>query len=226
MAPGAALTRRALNRATLARQGLLDPFGDIRPDWTVRRVGSLQAQHPDWPPVALAARSADRPSADLRASLEERTVVRSSLMRNTIHVVAADDVWPMFTVCQPLRLDQWRLIMKADPIDSPLGRRMADAHAVALSALAEGPRSSLELDRLMSAQVGPEATAVTRPSWRQPDVRIVARASWRHFAAFVPLVHVPHEREGYGRSLYAVAETWLGQTRPAIDIGAADFQRQ
>jgi hypothetical protein len=221
MAPSAALTRRALNRATLARQGLLDPFGDTRPDRIVRGVGSLQAQHPDWPPVALAARAGDRTSADLSAALKERTVVRSSLMRNTIHVVTADDMWPMFTVCQPLRLDQWRLIMKADPVDSPLGRRMADAHAVALSALAERPRTSLELDRLMSAQVGPEATAVTRPAWRQPDVRIVARAAWRHFAAFVPLVHVPHEREGYGRSLYAVAETWLGQTRPAVDIAAA-----
>ena len=221
MAPEAALTRRALNRATLARQGLLEPLGRIPTVDAVRRAGSLQAQHPEWPPVALAARAVRRTTADLIGALQRRTVVRSSLMRNTIHVVAASDLWPMFTVCQPLRLDQWRLLMKADPIDSPLGRKMAAAHAVALAALAERPRSSLELDRLMAAQIGPEASSVTRPAWREPDVRVVARAAWRHFAAFVPLVHVPHDREGYGRSLYAVAESWLGEARPELDEHAA-----
>jgi hypothetical protein len=122
----------------------------------------------------------------------------------------------MFTVCQPLRLAQWRLMVKADPVDSPLGRRMTAAHAAALEALAERPRSSLDLDRIMAAEVGAAATAVSRRAWRQPDVRVVVRAAWRHFAAHVPLVHVPHDGEGYGRSLYAVAEAWLGQPRPQI----------
>ncbi len=220
MAPRAALTRRALNRATLARQGLLEPLGRTSPARAVRRFGSLQAQHPEWPPVALAARVASRNGADLSRALHQREVVRSSLMRSTIHVVVAADLWPMFTVCQPLRIAQWRLLMKADPVDSGLGRKMTAAHAVALEALAEGPRSSTELDRLMSAHVGPEATAVTRPAWRRPDVRIVPRAAWRHLAAFVPMVHVPHDGEGYGRSLYAVAESWLGESRP--DIGEAE----
>lgn len=220
MGSGAALTRRALNRATLARQGLLEPLAGIDAAAAVRRLGSLQAQHPEWPPIALAARADDPATADLAGALERRTVVRSSLMRNTIHVIAADDLWPMFAVCQPLRLNQWRLLLKADPVDSALGRRMTAAHAVALAALAERPRSSLELDRLMAAEVGRDATATTRPAWRQPQSQIVVRAAWRHFAAFVPLVHVPHEREGYGRSLYAVAETWLGERRP--DIPEAD----
>jgi hypothetical protein len=215
-----ALTRRALNRATLARQGLLDPFTAMPAADAVRRAGSLQAQHPEWPPVALASRARGR-TADLATALEDRSVVRSSLMRNTIHVVDAADLWPMFTVCQPLRLNQWRLLLKADPVDSPLGRRMTAAHAVALDALAERPRSSLELDRLMAAEVGPEATATTRAARREPLSQIVVRAAWRHFAAFVPLVHVPHAREGYGRSLYAVAETWLGERRPTIDEGTA-----
>jgi hypothetical protein len=216
MAPPAALTARALNRATLARQGLLDLIGGVTPSEAVRRLGSLQAQHPEWPPVALAARAGDAVTADLAGALEQRLVVRSSLMRNTIHVVAADDLWPMFTVCQPLRLNQWKILMKADPSDSALGRRMRAAHRIALAALAERPHSSLELDRLMAAEIGEDATAVSRPAWREPQTRVVVRAAWRHFAAFVPLVHVPHAREGYGRSLYAVAESWLGEPRPAI----------
>jgi winged helix DNA-binding protein len=220
MAAGLPLTTRALNRATLARQGLLDSLR-VDASEAIARVGSLQAQHPEWPPVALAARAANADAADLTGALERREAVRSSLMRITIHVVASRDLWPMFTVMQPLRLNQWRLLLKADPVDSPLGRRMTAAHDVAIAALRERPRSSLELDRLMAAEVGIEAMARTRPAWRQPDSQIVIRAAWRHFAAFVPLVHVPHDAEGYGRSRYALASDWLGEERPTLDEGAA-----
>ena len=220
MAAPKPLSIRALNRATLARQGLLEPISAPPAD-AVRRLGSLQAQHPEWPPVALAARSADAPTADLGRALERRTVVRSSLMRITIHVVTAADLWPMFTVMQPMRIDQWRLLLKHDPVDSPLGRRMTAAHRVAIDALREGPRSSLELDRLMAAEVGIEATSVSRPAWRRPESQLVVRAAWRHFAAFVPLVHVPHDGEGYGRSRYALAADWLGVDPPQIDLADA-----
>ena len=209
MAPPAPLTTRDLSRATLARQGLLEPIRGSAAD-AVRRVGSLQAQHPEWPPIALAGRAGAARTANLSRALTTRRVVRSSLMRLTIHVVHVDDIWPMFTVVQALRLNQWRLLLKADPVSSPLGKRMRAAHAVAIAALREQPRSSLELDRLMAAEIGPAATAVTRPAWRQPRSQIVVRAAWRHFAAFVPLVHVPWEGEGYGRSQYLLAEDWLG----------------
>src|SRR3712207_218868 len=142
MAAAAPLTDRALGRATLARQGLLDPI-DGPAEGAVSRLGSLQAQHPEWPPIALASRAATRPTADLAGALERRAVVRSSLMRITIHVVHADDLWPMFEVMQPMRLDQWRLIVKLDPRSSPLGRRLLAAHEVAIAALRERPRSSL-----------------------------------------------------------------------------------
>jgi hypothetical protein len=218
MAP---ISARELNRATLARQGLLEPMRAPSAAAAVERLASLQAQHPEWPPVALASRAADARTADLAGALDRRDAVRSSLMRNTIHVVSAADLWPMFAVCQPLRLNQWRLLMKADPIESPLGRRMMAAHHVAIDALRERPRSSLDLDRLMAAEVGPAATAVDRPAWRQPSTRVVVRAAWRHFAAFVPLVHVPHEEERYGRSRYALATDWLGEERPEIEESTA-----
>lgn len=217
MAP---LSLRALNRATLARQGLLEPLSTVPGD-AVMRLGSLQAQHPEWPPVALASRSADRTTADLAGALERRSAVRSSLMRITIHVVAADDLWPMFAVMQPMRTDQWQRLLKQDPIESPLGRRLTAAHRVAIDALRERPRSSLELDRLMSAEVGLDKPAMTRPAWRRPESQIVVRAAWRHFAAFVPLVHVPHDGEGYGRSRYALATDWLDVDPPQVDLSDA-----
>jgi hypothetical protein len=215
------LTTRDLGRATLARQGLLESMS-ADPAAAVRRVGSLQAQHPEWPPVALAARAADPATADLAGALERRSVVRSSLMRITIHVVAADDLWPMFAVMQPLRLAQWRLLLKADPVTSALGRRMLASHEIAIAALREAPRTSLELDRLMAAEVGPSATSTSRPRWRDPESRVVVRAAWRHFSAFVPLVHVPWDGEGYGRSRYALASDWLGMASPpTLDEAAA-----
>jgi len=216
----ATLSTRDLNRATLARQGLLEPMRSGAVD-AIRRVASLQAQHPEWPPVALAARASDAATADLRGALERREAVRSSLMRITIHVVAAEELWPMFTVVQPRRLAQWRLLLKADPTDSALGRRMHAAHAVAIAALREAPRSSLELDRLMAAEIGPAATARTRPRWREPESQIVVRAAWRHFSAFTPLVHVPFDGEGYGRSRYALAADWLGVETPETDEATA-----
>lgn len=200
-----ALRARDLNRATLARQGLLRPI-DASPADAVRSVASLQAQHPEWPPVALASRAANAGTADLAEAVDRREVVRSSLMRITIHVVAADDLWPMFSVVQPLRLSQWKLLLKADPVDSPLGRRMTAAHDLAIAALRERPRTSLEIDRLMAAEVG-----------EQP----IPRAAWRHLAAFVPLVHVPHDGEGYGRSRYAVASDWLDRPFEPMDLDAA-----
>ena len=214
------LSTRDLNRATLARQGLLDLFRSGA-GAAIERTGSLQAQHPEWPPVALAARAASPRAADLAGALDRREAVRSSLMRITIHVVAATDLWAMFTVVQPLKLAQWRLLLKADPLESSLGRRMLAAHDIAIAALRERPRSSLELDRLMAAEIGPDATATSRAAWRQPQSQIVVRAAWRHFSALVPLVHVPHDGEGYGRSRYALASDWLGEERPEIDEAAA-----
>lgn len=204
----ARISVRELNRATLARQGLLEPMTTGSTAEAVERLGSLQAQHPEWPPIALASRVADAPTADLVAALDRREVVRSSLMRITIHVVSANDLWPMFTVCQPLRLSQWRLLAGADPIDSPLGRSMVAAHEVALAALADDNATATELDRLMAHEVGPIETSVQR-------------IYWRHLAALVPLVHVPHAGEGYGRSRYATASRWLGVEPPELEISEA-----
>lgn len=192
------LGRRELNRATLARQGLLESLDAASVATAVERVGSLQAQHPEWPPVALWSRSGDGAIAGLAKALEDRSVVRASLMRVTIHVVSAADFWPMSTVCQPMRLEQWRLLVKAHPIDSPIGRRLRAAHAAAIAAMDEAPRSPAEIEATLRSELGRAA----------PDLS--NRLLLRHLAALVPLVHVRHDGEGYGRSRYAVAEQWIG----------------
>jgi Winged helix DNA-binding domain len=196
---GAALTLRQLNRATLARQGLLTPLPDSDgAQQLVHRIGSLQAQHPDWPPVALQARlgPSDQP-VDLAAARHRREVVRASLMRVTVHVVAAGDFWPMSTVTMGFRSRQWRLLYKQDPMSSPLGRRIAAAHPAVLAALREEPLGIGEIERVLAAEL--------------PGVEIPPnRSLWRHFSGTVPLVQVPYEGETYGRQRYAPAVDWLG----------------
>jgi len=214
----------ALGRATLARQHLLEPLRAGDAAALVSAVGSLQAQHPEWPPVAAATRAADPRTADLAGAIARRRVVRSQLMRRTIHVVAADDFWPMWAVVQPMRVDGWRQLTKEDPTTSPIAKRLHAAHPAVHAALRERPMSSLEIDRFLAAEAGVDPNAVTRPAWRQPEVAVVARAAWRHYSAFVPLVHVPFDGERYGRSQYALAEEWLASSapRPAPGDGVAD----
>jgi hypothetical protein len=139
MAPPAPLTARHLGRATLARQGLLEPM-TVPANEAVARLGSLQAQHPEWPPVALASRAATPATADLAGALDRREVVRSSLMRITIHVVAATHLWPMFTVMRPLRLAQWRLLLKVARWDSLL---LSHAPRHRQRVIADGHRASV-----------------------------------------------------------------------------------
>ncbi len=168
----------------------------------VERAGSLQAQHPDWPPLALASRmAADAKPVDLYRARVRRTVVRGSLMRMTVHIVSAADYWPMSTLTHPFRLDQWRLIFKRDPVTSPLARRIGKAHPAVLAAMAERPLAIHEIEAILKAEMGPGEIPPNRPLWR-------------HFSGTVPLIHVPYPEEMYGRTRYLPAVEWLGPPRP------------
>jgi hypothetical protein len=139
---------------------------------------------------------------DLVAARTEKTLVRASLMRMTVHVVSAADYWPMATLTHPFRLDQWRLLFKRDPVSSPLGKRIGRGHAEVLAAMAERPLRISEIEDILRAQMGRVAVPPNRPLWR-------------HFSGTVPLVHVPSAEETYGRARYVPAESWLGPPRAA-----------
>ena len=78
------LSRRALNRATLARQRLLHRGGDTALGMVERLVG-LNAQDPDPPYVGLWSRIAGFEIDDLTGRLFDRSVVHGSLFRGTQH---------------------------------------------------------------------------------------------------------------------------------------------
>jgi len=89
MAAGDVLNTRALNRATLYRQRLLQRGGDVVD--TIELLVGMQAQNPHDPYYGLWARLEDFDPGDLSRLLVERGVVRGPLMRATIHMVTARD---------------------------------------------------------------------------------------------------------------------------------------
>jgi hypothetical protein len=86
------LTRRALNRALLARQLLLDratmPIANA-----VEQVGGLQTQYAPSGYVGLWTRLAGFWRNELTAALEDRTVIQATLLRTTIHMVSRREFW-------------------------------------------------------------------------------------------------------------------------------------
>jgi len=95
------LDRRTLNRATLARQMLLERASLPVLDAVTHLVG-LQAQEPFNPYHALWSRLDRFRPEDLSEALLDRRAVRIVVMRGTIHLVTADDCVVLRSVAQPV----------------------------------------------------------------------------------------------------------------------------
>jgi hypothetical protein len=96
------LSLRAVNRALLARQLLLDRqvLAAAEPDraaqvvQAIEHLVGLQAQAPFPPYYGLHSRLDGLRPGDLAALITDRRVVRIALMRGTIHLVSARDCPP------------------------------------------------------------------------------------------------------------------------------------
>ena len=84
------VTLRELNRWTLARQLLLER-AELDPVSAIERLAGLQAQWPRSPYVALWSRLRDFRAEDLEAALLDGRVLKSNLMRITLHLVSKAD---------------------------------------------------------------------------------------------------------------------------------------
>ncbi|GHF95944.1 winged helix DNA-binding domain-containing protein [Streptomyces zaomyceticus] len=166
------ITARGLNRSTLARQLLLDRE-TIGVEDAVRRVVALQAQQPGSPYVALWNRVVDFDPARLDKAVESYELVRSTLMRLTLHMVHAEDYRAFREGMEPT-LRGSRL---HDPRYKAAGFTAADADALLpdlLEYAGEARTGALMRERLEAARGGPVESAV-----------------WRMMRQYAPLWHAP-----------------------------------
>lgn len=192
----AVLDRRALNRALLARQWLLDPPREATALEAIEHLGGLQAQDAQAPYFQLWARLAAFDPAELSGLLERREAVRIAAMRSTIHLVSARDAPALRALGQRAITAQtassWKLPEDVD----------AAAVAAAGRALVEAaPRTFAQL----ATELGPR--------WPHADPKALAQ----HVRAGVPLVQVP-PRGLWGRGgapAHTSLQAWTGGDPPA-----------
>lgn len=95
------LSLRQINRATLARQMLLERSG-VGAASAISQLVSLQAQIPKPPFIGLWTRLEAFEKDQLLAALRDRSVVRApAMMRHTVHVMASEDFLRFRTTIQP-----------------------------------------------------------------------------------------------------------------------------
>ncbi len=149
------LSQRALNRALLARQLLLERSPSSIAE-AVEQVGGLQTQYAPSGYVGLWTRLRDFPRDALTAALEDRSVVQASLMRVTIHLVSRREFWAYATGVRHARR-QWALRTPGAATATGAGGGEAAMIAAAerlRDALSDGPRTVKELGELGAGFVG------------------------------------------------------------------------
>jgi hypothetical protein len=145
------LTARQLNRATLARQLLLgrERLGVVE---AVQRVLALQAQEPASPYLALWNRIEEFDPADLDRAFADHAIVKASMMRITLHAIAATD-YPAFhaAVLRSLRIARYH-----DDRFRQTGLTPADADALMpeVMAFAASPRTNAEAEAWFDERLG------------------------------------------------------------------------
>ena len=191
------LSRRALNRALLARQMLL-AREEISALGAVHRLVGLQAQQAQPPFIGLWTRLARFERAELARLIHGREVIRAPLMRGTLHLMTAADYLSFRGALQPALSAGMRSVLRdrTKTLDIPA------ITAAARRYFGEQPRTFTEL-RAALMGVFPSG-----------DERAMGYAARMH----LPLVVVPDDSGWAFRSdaNFALAESWLGKP-PATD---------
>lgn len=166
------ISARELNRATLARQLLLqrDPRSVTE---TVRQVMALQAQFAPSPYVALWNRIAAFDPRDLDAAFADGTIVKSNAVRMTLHAVHGDDHRVFREAVEP----SIRGARLGDARFTVTGMSAADADALVPEILdhASEPRTSAAMADWLAARLG-----------AAPH-----KGVWWALRQYAPLLHAP-----------------------------------
>ena len=185
------LSERALNRATLARQYLLER-APVRAIDAIEHLAGMQSQAPLAPYVGLWTRLRGFAPGELATLTGERRVVRLQLMRNTVHLVSAQDALEWAALFASLPAAEFNANFRAGTAGADLPAVLAEAGRL----LAERPRSRAELGRLLAER------------WPQAEPRALGYAVTLHLV----LCQVP-PRGVWGKggaATWAPLADWLG----------------
>jgi hypothetical protein len=220
------LDQAALNRATLARQHLLERT-DMDAEGMVRHLVGLQAQEPQSWYISLWARLRDFDAAATGRLIEERRLVRLTLMRGTVHLATADDAPVLRAFVQPV-IDRYvrgayaRRLGELDlrDLEAEVRRLTAEPRPMSELAAALAERwPSAERSQLSIAAkvVVPLVQVPPRAVWRHPGgVRLTPVERW--LSTRVPdgvdaAALVRRYLGAFGPASVADAQTWSGLTR-------------
>ncbi|MFI7618382.1 winged helix DNA-binding domain-containing protein [Nonomuraea terrae] len=216
------LGARALNRATLARQSLLDR-ADVPVLDAVAHLCGLQAQEPQEPFVGLWSRLRAFDPAALSDLLIRRKVVRTPLMRRTVHLVTADDAlaWRArhATMLRQRVLGTYRRELAGIDLDelAAAGRAvMADGQPRSMTELARAviddgqPRSTSELAGAVMGDGEPRSMSELDGRWSGAGPRALGELL---VAALLPMAQLPPRGlwRAKAGARYALLSSWLGR---------------
>jgi len=189
---GDALSPRALNRATLARQMLLCR-AEATAEQAIEDLAGMQAQAPLAPYVGLWTRLAGFRARELAELITERRAVRVPLMRATMHLVTVRD----YAALRPLV----QTVLARGFAAQQFARDLADVDLAAVTAagrelLDQRPRTRAELGALLADRwPGHEPTSLAYAvSYLVPLVQVPPRGIWG----------------ATGPASWAPAESWTG----------------
>jgi len=199
-----ALTGRALNRALLARQHLLErSTGSLVS--VVEGMGGIQMQYAPSGYVGLWSRLPDFDRLMLTRALQTRAVVQGTLMRGTIHTVSAADYWPMLVGVRRINREWYSRVA---------ARELA---GIDMPAVARSVRELLSAGPMRFADI---AAALEGRGFPR---RAAKAAGW-----WVDLVRVPPSGTWDARraDLYGLAEWWTAPVQLSEDDGIEHLVRR
>lgn len=204
-APG--LSLRALNRTLLDRQLLL-ARSDLPVVTAVERVFGLNAQDPNPPYLALWSRLSRFAIDDLTTAIEDRTLVRSTLLRATQHLVSVPD----FRLVRPALTPLLRRVQR-----NVFGRRTA---GVDLDALVVEARRLLAGGRVLTR---PELGRLLARRWPATDPSALG---WT-VQYLLPVVHPAPSGTWSVRGATPFADSaWTGVTAQATEDDLRELVRR
>ncbi|HEX6619129.1 MAG TPA: winged helix DNA-binding domain-containing protein [Solirubrobacteraceae bacterium] len=173
------MTTTALNRALLARQGLLERL-DLPLVDAVEAVGALQAQYWPAPPAALWSRVAGFEPSALYAALDDGALVAGTLLRATLHLVSAREHPAYAAVAAEAAGHHWR--RTDDEPGAEVGQLLTKLRAYARRT----PRDAEEIGAFVEQWLADHPKALsTAELERQRELK------WRPFQRWSAFVRAP-----------------------------------